>query len=462
MRQAFVVEEPRHAALRALNYEPAVERLRRPRRGRTSTRLRDLVSDLGSGYATVFARLDCDRAHGVELLSQSDMFGAEPEGRVIRVDSMQRPERHLVKKWHVLIAGAGTLAPTELYGRAIIADERLVGKYVGQDTLRIEFADPEGDEALFAYAYLASPTGLRALRSTSYGTKILRIRRDVLAELPVPHVDDKTRARVAHLVRRTVEMRETYLRELRAARSVVESLPEMIEAKLMCAERKARSVAWSGRMPTLGAWNFASPGGALAFLERKWSGRLGDVLADKGLFYGVRSARISCEAPYGIDFVSQRNAFLIRPTSRRVLLPGVPNEMVLVPEGAIVVAARGTLGEGELFGRPALVAGVLTRLGLTEDLLRLVPKPEGSALTYAFLSTLVGLRLVRSTAVGTKILNLRFDLLRALPFPSLSSPLQRQVDAHVRSAREARASAEDAESEAIRIIEEEVMPAWLD
>jgi hypothetical protein len=78
------------------------------------------------------------------------MFGAEPEGRVIRVDSMQRPERHIVKKWHVLIAGAGTLAPTELYGRAIIADERLVGKYVGQDTLRIEFAEPDGDEALFA------------------------------------------------------------------------------------------------------------------------------------------------------------------------------------------------------------------------------------------------------------------------------------------------------------------------
>jgi hypothetical protein len=99
---------------------------------------------------------------------------------------------------------------------------------------------------------------------------------------------------------------------------------------------------------------------------------------------------------------------------------------------------------------------------LTEDLLRLVPRPEVSPLAYAFLSTLVGLRLVRSTAVGTKILNLRFDLLRALPFPSLSPPLQRRVNEHVSSARVARSSAEDAEAEAIRIIEEEVMPPWLD
>src|SRR5450755_518479 len=115
MRQAFVVDVPRHSALRALNYEPAIEHLRRPRRGRTSTRLKDLVSDLGSGYASVFARLDCDRAYGVELVSQSEMFAAEPAGRVVRIDSMQHPERHVVRKWHVLVAGAGTLAPTELY-----------------------------------------------------------------------------------------------------------------------------------------------------------------------------------------------------------------------------------------------------------------------------------------------------------------------------------------------------------
>jgi hypothetical protein len=461
MRQAFVVDAPRHAALRALNYEPAVERLRRPRRGRTSKPLRDLVADLGSGYATVFARLDCARVHGVELLSQSDMFAAEPEGRVIRVDSMQRPERHLVRKWDVLIAGAGTLAPTELYGRALIADDRLVGKYVGQDTLRIEFQDPDGDDALFAYAYLASPTGLRAMRSTSYGTKILRIRRDILGELPVPHVDDEVRSRVARLVRDAAAMREAYLRELGAARAAIENLPHMKEAHAMCAERKARVVSWTGAMPTLSAWTYASAGGALQLLQRKWSGRLGDVLEADGVYNGPRFARVLCDPPHGVDFLSQRDAFLIRPIPRRIVHPGFADRMLFAPENTIMVGGHGTLGEGEIFGRAMLIAGAFATKAFTQDLLRVLPRVEHVAAIYAFLTTLVGMRLLRSTAVGTKILSMRLDLLRALPIPDLPPKQRTGVDHHIREALVARTAADTAESEAIRIIEEEVMPAWL-
>src|SRR5262249_7457635 len=152
----------------------------------------------------------------------------------------------------------GTLAPTELYGRAIIADDRLAGKFVGQDTLILKFEAPEDDLSLFTYAYLASPTGLRALRSASYGTKILRIRRDILAELPVPRADDDVVQQVAALVRRCVEQRERHVRELRAARLVLEELPEMRKAYLMCAERRARAILWGGALPTIGAWNCAS------------------------------------------------------------------------------------------------------------------------------------------------------------------------------------------------------------
>jgi hypothetical protein len=59
---------------------------------------RDVTAHLGSGYATVFARRDCAEHCGVEVLSQGEMFTAEPKGRVIRRDSMQHPERHLVAK----------------------------------------------------------------------------------------------------------------------------------------------------------------------------------------------------------------------------------------------------------------------------------------------------------------------------------------------------------------------------
>jgi hypothetical protein len=149
-REAFVVRSTNARALRPLNYTPAVEALRNGHSASGSITVGKAVSELGLGYATVFARIDASPKHGIELLSQSDMFAAEPAGRWIRRDSMAKPERHEVRRWQILIAGAGTLGENELYGRAIIADARLAGKYVGQDTLALAFDTPGSDLNLYA------------------------------------------------------------------------------------------------------------------------------------------------------------------------------------------------------------------------------------------------------------------------------------------------------------------------
>ena len=234
-RMSFVVDDVRPSALRALNYSPQVERLRAAPKGK-SVPLRSLLDALGPAYGTVFTRIDCLPEFGVELVSQSDTFSAEPHGRVIRRDSMAHPERHEVKRFQVLVAGAGTLGENELYGRALIADARLEGKYVGPDSMTLAFREPESDQSLFSFAYLASPTGVAAIRSTSYGTKILRFRDDLFGSLPVPIGDRDSTHRVASLVRRCTEQRELYFRELHAARRSIEALPEMREAQAMCTQ----------------------------------------------------------------------------------------------------------------------------------------------------------------------------------------------------------------------------------
>ncbi len=40
----------------------------------------DVTADLGSGYATVFARRDCPEHCGAELLRRARWFNAEPQG----------------------------------------------------------------------------------------------------------------------------------------------------------------------------------------------------------------------------------------------------------------------------------------------------------------------------------------------------------------------------------------------
>ncbi len=462
MRAAFAVDRVRSTALRALNYSPEVEVFRKKRRGLKSVRLGSLLAEIGPAYGSVFTRLDCHPSQGVELVSQTDMFAAEPMGRVIRRDSMPQPAKHEIKRWQILIAGAGTLGETELYGRSIIADRRLAGKYVGPHAMVLDFQEPGSDRSLFTYAFLAGRIGVRAIRSASYGTKILGVRSDILADLQVPVVDERTEAHVSQLVRTAVANRERYLENLQAARRTVEGLPDMIEARSMCEERRARCVVWNSAMPTLTGWAYASTGGALGYLKKKWTRTLQDVLERDGLSYGERSVRIPCQPPFGVDFFTQRDLFLIRPKPRRVLVPVQAHESAFANEGSLLLAGRGTLGEGEIFGRIGFVSSSLKGIAITEDLLRMRTAREHSELAFAFLSTIVGLRLLRSTAVGTKILNMRPSLLRDLPFPSPPALVDKTVRHHVSTAMLARVTADAAEAEAIRIVEEEVLPPWLD
>lgn len=460
MGTAFLINDARASTLRALNYTPQIERLRNTPR-RRSTVLRELLSEMGPAYGTVFTRIDCAPEHGIELLSQTDMFSAEPQGRVIRRDSMSHPERHEIKKGQVLIAGAGTLGENEIYGRSLIADGRLTGKYVGPDSMTLVFKEPGGDRSLFTYAFLAGPTGVAAIRSTSYGTKLLRFREDLLGSLPVPLCPVGVEKRVADLVRHCITQRELYLEKLQAARLVIERLPEMRAAYSMCAGRKARCVVWNGALRTLSAWNTASTGGALSYLQSKWTSRLSDILEPRGLYNGPRFARIGCKAPHGLDFLSQRDVFLIRPVPRRIAHPGFADRMLFAADQTIMVGAQGTLGEGEIFGRVALIRNSATRAAYTQHLLRIVTVGDRALETFAFLSTVVGLQLLRSTAVGTKLLSMRGDLLRELPIPELEEHARMTVRQAIEEALAAREAAQDAEKEAIRIVEEEVLPAWL-
>jgi hypothetical protein len=458
--KAFVVDEPRSGALRALNYSPAIERIRRA--GSSSARpLREIVKAFGPAYGTVFTRLDCHPDHGIELLSQSDMFAAEPRGRVIRRDSMREPEKHLVERGQVLIAGAGTLGENELYGRAIRADDRLAGKYVGPDSMTLVFENPDDEFALFAYAWLASPTGVQAIRSTSYGTKILRFRPEMLASLPVPEAPRELIDRVAGLVRRSVDGRERFLVHLLEARTVFEGLPEVQAALEMCADRRRRTIEWGGPFPSLCAWTFASTGGALAFLSSRWTASLRDFVEPGGIFNGPRFTRIDCAAPFGVELMSQRDALLIRPVPRRIVMPDVDPDRLFVRPGTIMVGAQGTLGEGEIFGRALFVTEKLAETAFTQHLLRVVPAGAFAEALYAYLTTTVGFRLLRSTAVGTKLLSMRPDLLAALPVPDLAGPVGRAAGESVKMAFAERDSADWAEAEAIRIIEQEVLPQWL-
>lgn len=455
--KSFVVPHPHVSALRALNYAPEIERIRRA--GSTSARpLRDLVKEFGPGWRKAFVRLPCNRGHGVDFLSQGDIFASEPRGQVIRLGSMTNPDRYRIEPSQILLAGTGTLGENELYGRAIWADARLAGKYLTEDAMALVLEDPIHDQSLFAYAWLASPTGTQVLRSTSYGTKLLRLRKDLLGSIPIPEASPKLVHQVANLIRDCVSQRERYHTLMAQVRNAAEALFTDDELIASSAPRARASVLWTGPLPTLRAWNFASTGTLMTTARKRWATSLRDWLEPGGLFMGARVARVPCRAPYGAEMLSQRDISLIRPVPRRIRKTEPSLE---VSAEWLLMASRGQMSEGALFGMVERAAHMPANAHVSGDVMRLVPRSGLGAPLYAFLATNAGRRLLQSTAYGTSIPAMREDLLLDLPMPPPEGRWMSAAASLVDAATSARKTAAAAEAEAMRILEEEVLPQWL-
>jgi hypothetical protein len=458
MRSAYIATTVTGATVRALNYTPEVGRFRKTISDAKVQLLEELatIRTPGSG---IFKARDCSPEYGKEFLTQADIFAAETNGRIIQTDLIPDIESRQAKSGQILIAGVGTLGETELYGRAIIVDKRLEGKILSSDILVLE-AGLDDDTHAYLYAFLSSKVGVRMVRSTSAGTKLLRPRRDLLRKLPIPIPDDATLKRVAEQIRSTITNRELYLREVQAARACLEALPEMQEATLISQGRKARCAIWDGELTTMTGWTYASLGRALPILRRQWKTKLSDFLEPHGLLHGGRYTRIRCSPPFGVDFLSQRDLFMIRPVPQRIMIPSNDADL-RVTEGMILVAGDGQLNEGSLFGQATMVTAELAGVAATEHAVRVKPINEYKELVYAFLSTDVGLRLLRSTAFGTSIPKLSTSLANNLPFPEVTDDLHQAIKNCIQTAMNARVTAANAEKEAVRIIEMEVLPQWL-
>lgn len=363
-----------------------------------------------------------------------------------------------MKRWQVLIAGAGQMAEGNLFGRSIIADARLAGRFLGPHAVALTFGEPGSDTNLWTYAFLNTELGHRLVKACAFGTSVPGIRLDLLREIPIPiPADPAVLSRVAGAVRTCVHQREAFVQRVQVARGIIDNLPEMHEARDMCLHARRKTILWSGELRTLRAWNYVSAGEANSHLGRAWGGRVGDAVEKNGIFGGERFPRVPCERPYGVPLFSQRDVFSIHPLPRRIRRPaGLELD---VDDSTLLIASRGQMNQGTLFGRIERGAHMERNVIVTGDCMRMLPRAGLSEGLYAYLSTSVGRALLRSTAYGTSIPAMRTDLITALPIPEFRALAECVPE--VRLAAAARVAASTAEAEANRTIEEELLPLWL-
>jgi hypothetical protein len=187
---------PLPRSLRAWNFAPRAARLYEHLASVKHKPLPSWTRDGTPSKGPSPIRIDAMPPHGVQLISQRQLFRFVPDGRMIAKRYIG--ENHRARPGTTLIASRGTFGDAEVFGRTQYVSELASGWVYSNDILRVVAAEPIYRGWL--YAILRSQSAFRLLRSFATGSKQQDLHPELLAEMPIPEASDSVYLQVQALV----------------------------------------------------------------------------------------------------------------------------------------------------------------------------------------------------------------------------------------------------------------------
>jgi type I restriction enzyme S subunit len=325
-----------------------------------------------------------------------------------------------------------------------------------QDVLKVD-PDPDKIRAGYLYAFIASRFGEAFVKASVYGSAVKHIEPHHLVNLPVPRFDSALEQRIHDLIEESAHLRAAFQAGLVVAtedffHSV--GLPELIDYRWHDEEPDLGFVVHGVTPVTLRALNFRPRAQRLIhMLGSVPSTRLGQVCEGGTLRTGARFKRIDTDEEHGVRLVGQRQAFWVCPEGRWISAAAAPSDIHQEDE-TILVAAHGTFGENEVYGRSAFITGSLLKNAYSQDFVRVLsgtPEVPGAYLFALFRSNAM-FRILRSISVGGKQQEYHTKLLRDMPIPLAPEADRDRIAERVRQAYRDRDRADVLEDEALSLL----------
>lgn len=356
-----------------------------------------------------------------------------------------------------LISCSGTI------GRMVFCRDDMGEHWTSQHIMKV-VPNPKRIRAGYLYAFLRSKFGVPMIISGTYGSIIQSIEPRHIENLPVPRLGPSVEDAAADLVDESAHLLEAYQRGIIAA---TERFFESVGlADITTAEwhEPGSDVGFAETFPrveSFRALNFNPRFKALCDRIRQgpWKS-LGEICEPGTLKRGGRFKRIDAEPEHAYQLVGQKQLFWLRPEGRWIAKWALGND-VLVDDGTILVAARGTLGETELYCRSEFIWGPATGRAYSEDILRVISDPDvmPRGCLYAYMRSEMAFRQLRSVSVGTKIQDHHYTMLAELPVPYPGHDVQEEVHEMMTTAYDARHRGVALEEQAIALVEQAVEEA---
>lgn len=425
---------------------------------------KDSLSALTSGHdggiynGPVFARVWVDDARfGVRFLSGSDVLTGDLSSLPLLKRSYATSSKlsHLeLQEGMTLITCSGTI------GRMSYVRPDMVGIWSSQHIMKI-LPSPERIPPGYLYAFLSSRYGVPLIVSGTYGAIIQHIEPEHISDLPVPRWNHDFEEQVHLKVDEAAKLLSRYQRLVTEATDDLFASVGLKDISATDWHKNGPNTAFSIDKPnvsSLRALNFNPRFKELKErIQRGPAKSLEEICLPGTLIRGNRFKRIDAQAQFALKMVGQKELFWLKPEGRLVAKTALPDDAVL-DSGSIVVAARGTLGENELYCRAEFVWGPWTELAFSEDILRIIADeavmPRGCL--FAFMRSETAFRMLRSISTGSKLQDHHYRMRGELPVPYPDREIQLAIHNKVVAAYEARHKAVALMDEATQLVEEKI------
>lgn len=436
----------------ALETKVALDRLKVP-----TQKLHTLTSGPQGGIfnGPKFSRAYVDSPEfGVPFLGSSSMLRAD----ISCATYLSKDQAHSKKLSHLelqprmtLISCSGTI------GNMVYARPGMEGRWASQHIMKV-VAAPDKVPPGYLYAYLGSKFGVPLVVSGTYGSIIQSIEPEHLANLPVPRLSPEIEESACSKVDEAAALLAAYQRDVVAASEHFFTAVNLRDITPLQWHELGRDLGFSKQFPfapSFRAINFSPRFNQLCsrIKASRWKS-LGELCTPGLLQRGGRYKRIDATPEFGYRLLGQKELFNLRPEGRWIAKNSVGPDLLL-EEGTIAVAARGTLGESELYCRAEFVCGPWTKFAFSEDILRVLAD-ESQILRgclYAFFRSETAFRMLRSISSGTKLQDNHYYFLPRLPIPVPSRKDQERIHEMVMDAYRKRHRAVALEDEAIKQVE---------
>lgn len=426
-----------------------------------TTRLRDLTDGYNGGIynGPQFVRNYVqDPEHGVPFLTTASMLQADMSTLPLlsKKDAHSNKLRYLeVKEGMTLITCSGSI------GRMTYARKDMEGTWSNQDIMKV-VADRKKILPGYLYAYLCSRFGVPLVISGTYGAIIQHIEPHHIAELPVPRLGD-LEDRAHELIEQAADLRYNAICQIADATNTYIAAAGLKDITQIEWHRRSRRLGFSTSLSScdsLRAVNFIPFNKELEEYvksSRNWA-FLGDITKPGTLRTGPRFKRIDSapDPKYGVELLGQRENFNIRPSGRWIAKNYLPkDELIFVPSGTTMIAARGGLDDSNSFARCQFIAGKRTRYAYSQDFLRVIPLQEKilPGCLFAFLRSEMAFRMLRGYSIGSIQQEYHPNMVKWLPVPLVDNEVAKKVNQLVLNAFEKYDQAIDCEDEARALVE---------